>query len=91
MTDHSPGALAALWQARRPSGPPVAHTFRSTYADHWVRFHSLPGSKRYPGVRGRVSGREPGREPGFPGGLVSAAPQSTSTPNSRSSSSNPPG
>ncbi|MET7320045.1 hypothetical protein [Streptomyces sp. NPDC005549] len=48
MTDHSPDALAALWRARRPSGPPVAHTFRSTYADRWVRFHSLPGSKRYP-------------------------------------------
>ncbi|WP_121717378.1 hypothetical protein [Streptomyces sp. E5N91] len=46
--DHSPAALAALWRARRPSGPPVAHTFRSAYADRWVRFHSLPGSKRYP-------------------------------------------
>ncbi|WP_405973797.1 hypothetical protein OG496_35340 [Streptomyces sp. NBC_00988] len=40
--------LAALWRERRPSGPPVAHTFRSTYANRWVRFHSLPGSKRYP-------------------------------------------
>ncbi|MFJ2159757.1 hypothetical protein [Streptomyces sp. NPDC087856] len=40
--------LAALWRERWPSGPPVAHTFRSTYADRWVRFHSLPGSKRYP-------------------------------------------
>jgi hypothetical protein len=41
-------SLAALWRARRPSGPPIAHTFRNTYADRWVRFHSLPGSKRYP-------------------------------------------
>ncbi|MFJ9372236.1 hypothetical protein [Streptomyces sp. NPDC101455] len=40
--------LAALWRERWLSGPPVAHTFRSTYADRWVRFHSLPGSKRYP-------------------------------------------
>ena len=41
-------ALAALWRERWPSDPPVAHTFRSAYADRWVRFHSLPGSKRYP-------------------------------------------
>ncbi|MFI9581188.1 hypothetical protein ACIHCQ_04965 [Streptomyces sp. NPDC052236] len=44
----TPELLAGLWQERRPSGPPIAHTFRSTYADRWVRFHSLPGSKRYP-------------------------------------------
>ncbi|MEW2080765.1 hypothetical protein [Streptomyces sp. NPDC005283] len=44
----TPTLLAALWRERRPSGPPVAHTFRSTYAERWVRFHSLPGSKRYP-------------------------------------------
>ncbi|MGW0731251.1 DUF3885 domain-containing protein [Streptomyces sp. NPDC002851] len=44
----TPVLLARLWQARRPSGPPLAHTFRSTYADRWVRFHSLPDSKRYP-------------------------------------------
>ncbi|MEV0223620.1 hypothetical protein [Streptomyces sp. NPDC050704] len=44
----TPALLAGLWQERRSSGPPLAHTFRSTYADRWVRFHSLPGSKRYP-------------------------------------------
>ncbi|WP_455907645.1 DUF3885 domain-containing protein [Streptomyces mirabilis] len=43
-----PALLAALWRERHPSGPPVAHTFRTRYADRWVRFHSLPGSKRYP-------------------------------------------
>nr|WP_259408080.1 hypothetical protein [Streptomyces akebiae] len=43
-----PDLLAALWRERHPSGPPVAHTFRTRYADRWVRFHSLPGSKRYP-------------------------------------------
>jgi hypothetical protein len=48
VKDRSPDTLGALWRARRPSGPPVAHTFRSAYADRWVRFHSLPGSKRYP-------------------------------------------
>ncbi|MGW1215418.1 DUF3885 domain-containing protein [Streptomyces sp. NPDC002499] len=40
--------LAVLWRDRHPSVPPLAHTFRSTYPDVWVRFHSLPGSKRYP-------------------------------------------
>ncbi|MFJ6613230.1 hypothetical protein ACIQPT_23450 [Streptomyces sp. NPDC091289] len=44
----TPELSAELWRERRPSGPPIAHTFRSTYADRWVRFHSLPGSKRYP-------------------------------------------
>lgn len=47
-TDVTPTQLTALWRERWPSGPPIAHTFRSTYADRWVRFHSLPGSKRYP-------------------------------------------
>ncbi|MFD7442233.1 hypothetical protein [Streptomyces sp. NPDC059909] len=44
----TPSLLATLWRERRPSGPPIAHTFRGTHADGWVRFHSLPGSKRYP-------------------------------------------
>lgn len=44
----APGRLAALWRERRAAGPPVAHEFRTAYADRWVRFHSLPGSKRYP-------------------------------------------
>lgn len=40
--------LSALWQRQWPQGPPVAHELRSHYPDRWVRFHSLPGSKRYP-------------------------------------------
>ncbi|MEU8528471.1 MULTISPECIES: DUF3885 domain-containing protein [Streptomyces] len=47
-TGFTPALLASLWRERRPAGPPLAHTFRGTYADRWVRFHSLPGSKRYP-------------------------------------------
>ncbi len=43
-----PDLLAALWRERHPSAPPVAHTLRTRYADRWVRFHSLPDSKRYP-------------------------------------------
>lgn len=44
----TPESLAALWREQRASGPPIAHTFRSTYADRWVRFHSLPDAKRHP-------------------------------------------
>ncbi|MEU1160369.1 hypothetical protein ABZ372_05940 [Streptomyces sp. NPDC005921] len=40
--------LSALWQRQFPKGPPIAHELRTAYADRWVRFHSLPGSKRYP-------------------------------------------
>jgi hypothetical protein len=39
--------LSALWRRRWPKGPPVAHELRTAYADRWVRFHSLPGAKRY--------------------------------------------
>lgn len=44
----APDRLATLWRERHPSGPPVAHTFRTMYPDRWVRFHSLPGSRRHP-------------------------------------------
>ncbi|WP_019072833.1 DUF3885 domain-containing protein [Streptomyces hokutonensis] len=40
--------LSALWRRQFPKGPPVAHELRAAYSDRWVRFHSLPGSKRYP-------------------------------------------
>lgn len=40
--------LAARWRERHGSLPPDAHRFRTAYPDRWVRFHSLPGSKRYP-------------------------------------------
>ncbi|WP_414505237.1 hypothetical protein [Streptomyces sp. NEAU-L66] len=40
--------LSALWQRQWPLGPPLAHELRDAYSNRWVRFHSLPGSKRYP-------------------------------------------
>ncbi|MFG2330312.1 hypothetical protein ACGFMM_11865 [Streptomyces sp. NPDC048604] len=46
--DAASSLTAALWRERRAAGPPVGHTFKGAYADRWVRFHSLPGSKRYP-------------------------------------------
>lgn len=36
------------WQRRFPNCEPVAHLLRIAFSDRWVRFHSLPGSKRYP-------------------------------------------
>lgn len=37
-----------LWDRRWPQCRPEAHTFRFAVPDRWVRFHSLPRSKRYP-------------------------------------------
>lgn len=36
------------WNSRFPGCEPVAHRLRTAFPDRWVRFHSLPGSKRYP-------------------------------------------
>lgn len=36
------------WEQRFPNCVPVAHRLRTTFAERWVRLHSLPGSKRYP-------------------------------------------
>lgn len=43
----SPAVLTELWERRWPECPPFAHWLRGRYADRGVRFHSLPGSKRY--------------------------------------------
>lgn len=36
------------WTATYPKCPPISYLLRDAYADRWVRFHSLPESKRYP-------------------------------------------
>jgi hypothetical protein len=36
------------WQHRFPDCLPVAYWLRDLLPERWVRFHSLPGSKRYP-------------------------------------------
>ena len=36
------------WCVKFPGCEPVAHRLRATFLDRWVRFHSLPDSKRYP-------------------------------------------
>lgn len=39
--------LTDLWQRRWPDCPPVWYRLNGPYRDVWVRFHSLPESKRY--------------------------------------------
>ncbi|MGW0939765.1 DUF3885 domain-containing protein [Streptomyces sp. NPDC002666] len=41
-------ALSALWEQRWPALP-EGLSMRHVHPDRWVRFHSLPESKRYPG------------------------------------------
>jgi hypothetical protein len=48
IKDLDPLSLALLWKQRWPESPPVAQWVRDTYGERWVRFHSLPGSRRYP-------------------------------------------
>jgi hypothetical protein len=36
------------WDACFPGCGPVAHELREAFPSRWVRFHSLPGSRRYP-------------------------------------------
>ena len=40
--------MRASWRRRFPGCEPVAHTMRRAFPNRWVRFHSLPGSQRYP-------------------------------------------
>lgn len=39
--------LTELWERTWPRAEPLGHALRVEYADQWVRFHSLPESKRY--------------------------------------------
>lgn len=39
--------FASNWARFHPNGPPVAHILREAERETWVRFHSLPRSKRY--------------------------------------------
>lgn len=39
--------LTTTWQDRWQGVEPIGYLLREAYADRWVRFHSLPQSKRY--------------------------------------------
>lgn len=47
MTDLDPQTLIQAWVSRWPSTRPIGHELRHIGPDHWIRFHSLPESKRY--------------------------------------------
>ena len=36
------------WQQRFPDCEPIGYRLRDSFRERWVRFHSLPESKRYP-------------------------------------------
>lgn len=40
-------AMTHAWESHWPEAVPVGYRLRETYPDRWIRFHSLPGSKRY--------------------------------------------
>ncbi|WP_052336746.1 DUF3885 domain-containing protein [Nocardioides alkalitolerans] len=40
--------LTSAWADRYPGGRPVGYELRDRLRSRWVRFHSLPESKRYP-------------------------------------------
>lgn len=40
--------LSVLWRRQWPACRPVADELKHVYGERWVRFHSLPESKRYP-------------------------------------------
>ena len=46
VTNDEVDSLTATW-CTRWGGAPIAYELRDRHADRWVRFHSLPQSKRY--------------------------------------------
>ncbi|MDB6132518.1 MAG: hypothetical protein JWM59_761 [Verrucomicrobiales bacterium] len=44
--------IADEWRARFGQNMPVGHSLRHMLPERWLRIHSLPGSKRYPGSKG---------------------------------------
>ena len=40
--------MLADWARYFPHCEPIGHHLRAAFPEQWVRFHSLPGSKRYP-------------------------------------------
>lgn len=41
-------AFELVWKRHYPGANPVGYMLRTSRVPHWVRFHSLPQSKRYP-------------------------------------------
>ena len=51
----SAAEIDAYWRSTYPECEPISYWLRGIYADRWVRFHSLPGSKRYAETDGEYS------------------------------------
>jgi hypothetical protein len=49
------GGLTARWTGAWGNCRPVGYELRACLHDRWVRFHSLPGSKRYAGNEGEYA------------------------------------
>ncbi|MFJ9939069.1 DUF3885 domain-containing protein [Streptomyces erythrochromogenes] len=47
LPDPAHERLTRLWQTHRPPGPLLPYELKTAYRKRWVRFHSLPESKRY--------------------------------------------
>ncbi|GAA2129605.1 hypothetical protein GCM10009760_01020 [Kitasatospora kazusensis] len=47
--------LDRIWRDRYPGCLPLGHLLRHAWSERWVRFHSLPGSKRYPDTEGEYA------------------------------------
>lgn len=41
-------SFAETWQRHHGNAPPLSFAMRAESAEHWLRFHALPASKRYP-------------------------------------------
>lgn len=47
--------VTRIWSTQFPQSEPIPHRIRDCFSSRWVRFHSLPGSKRYPGNETEMS------------------------------------
>lgn len=82
-----PYPLIAAWVAAWPGALPIAHELKELFEESWVRFHSLPESKRYadtPEEYAEILSRHhtvlSELQDGNPGELLVIATDVTSTP-----------
>jgi hypothetical protein len=47
LSEPESNLLSDYWAKNYPDSPPIAHRLREVLRNRWVRFHSLPESKRY--------------------------------------------
>lgn len=47
-SNETPAMILSRWNEHFPDCPPISHRMKNVFPNRWVRFHSLPESKRYP-------------------------------------------